>query len=87
MSTATAPIPLVLYPALARHQSNSNMITYSHASQTAACYCERGSSADAWWVLMLAVIYVFAICGVAAILYVSVDWFETNRRLALRSSS
>ncbi len=32
---------------------------------------------------MLAVIYVFAICGVAAVLYVSVDWFETNRRLAL----
>ena len=29
MSTATAPIPLVLYPALARHQSNSNMITYT----------------------------------------------------------
>jgi len=32
---------------------------------------------------MLALIYVFAICGVAAILYVSVDWFEPNRRLAL----
>ncbi len=35
------------------------------------------------FVLMLAVIYVFAISSVAAILYVSVDWFETNRRLAL----
>ena len=32
---------------------------------------------------MLALIYVLAICSVAAILYVSVDWFETNRRLAL----
>jgi hypothetical protein len=32
---------------------------------------------------MLAAVYVFAICGVAAVLYVNVDWFETNRRLAL----
>jgi len=32
---------------------------------------------------MLALIYVFAISFAAAILYVSVDWFETNRRLAL----
>ena len=33
--------------------------------------------------LMLPVIYVFAISFAATILYVSVDWFETNRRLAL----
>ncbi len=33
--------------------------------------------------LMLPVIYVFAISFAAAILYVSVVWFETNRRLAL----
>ena len=32
---------------------------------------------------MLAVIYVLAISSVAAILYVSVDWLEQNRRLAL----
>jgi len=32
---------------------------------------------------MLALIYVFAISLAAAILYVSVDWFETNRRIAL----
>ena len=34
-------------------------------------------------VLMLAAIYVFAICGVTGILYVSVEWLEPNRRLAL----
>ena len=32
---------------------------------------------------MLAVIYAFAISSAAAILYVSVDWFETNHRVAL----
>ena len=32
---------------------------------------------------MLAFIYVFTIWCVATILYASVDWLETNRRLAL----
>jgi hypothetical protein len=32
---------------------------------------------------MLAFIYVFTIWCVATILYPSVDWLETNRRLAL----
>ena len=32
---------------------------------------------------MLAFIYVFTIWCLATILYASVDWLETNRRLAL----
>jgi hypothetical protein len=34
---------------------------------------------------MLAVIYVFAVSSVAAILYVSVDWFEKRETLPVTS--